>query len=165
MSQWFVLRPTFEFPIRATRDQAIAALQACFQQQNQIDQFLMHGEYGELHLEKSLHRFWSPHLSFYVTDRAGQCIIRGLFAPRAEVWTTVWIIYLAMAFAAFYSFAMAGSQWALDEPTWWHWLGLAATLAIVAVYMIAHIGQQWSADQMRLLRERLDELLKRAEIL
>ena len=165
MANWFVLRPTFEFPIAVVRELAMQRLQEIYQLRNQPTRFFVHGEYGELHLPKEEHRFWSPHLSFYVAEQDGKAMIHGRFAPRLEVWTLVWIMYLAMAFTAFFSFTMAYSQWAINEASWWYWPGIVALLAIAAIYVVAHFGQQWSSDQMLKLRGWLDEILEEAGIL
>lgn len=164
MAGWLVLRPTFQFLIEGSRDAAIERLNHEFQQRNEPSSFLMHGEYGELHLPSYEHRLWSPHLSFYVTEQDGRAKVHGRFAPRVDIWTTVWILYLAMAFTAFFSFTMAYSQWAINESSWWHWPGIVSLLAIVAIYLVAQIGQQWSADQMVKLRKSLDELMEKAKI-
>lgn len=163
MAKWFELRPTFEIPVEASRDHAITKLAQLCQNINQPSLFFVHGEYGELHLPKAEHRLWSPHLSFYVANDSSDIEtgthIKGRFAPRLDMWTLIWVLYLAMAFTSFFSFALAYSQWAIGESTWWHWVGIVALLAILGIYVVAQIGQQLSADQMRWLRQRLEEIL------
>ncbi len=78
----FSLRPTFEIPLAEERQPAIDKLAAEFTRSQQLG-FLMHGEYGELHLQAAEHRLWSPHLSFYVSQRGEQTLIHGRFA---RVW-------------------------------------------------------------------------------
>ena len=158
------LRPTFEIPLQELRSEAIVKLAAEFVRRGKGDNFLMHGEYGELHLPAAEHRLWSPHLSFYVSERDAHGLIHGRFAPRLDVWTFVWVIYLAMAFSAFFGLALAYSQWMLGETLWGVWVAGVALLAIAALYIIANIGQQWSADQMVALRNRLDEILRAAGV-
>jgi hypothetical protein len=160
MGGWFKLRPTFEVPIDVTRELAMQRLQEHYIRINLPSRFFVHGEYGELHLPTEEHRLWSPHLSFYVSTGAEPPRIHGRFAPRLEIWTLVWVLYLAMAFTAFFSFAMAISQWAIGESSWWHWLGFVSLLALLAIYAVAQVGQQWSADQMEALRNWLDEILR-----
>jgi hypothetical protein len=82
-----------------------------------------------------------------------------------DVWTFIWIIYLAMSFIAFYGFALAYSQWMLGEPIWGIWVALSSLLSIFSLYLIAHVGQQLSADQMHALRERLVDIMHNAQIL
>lgn len=161
---WFRLRPTFELYLRDNRETAIAKLAAEHRRSGDPQLFLMFGEYGELHLPAREHRFWSPHLSFYVHEHAQHVALHGRFAPRVDVWTTVWIVYLAMIFTAFFGITVAMSQWMIRESSWGGWIALAAVMVLVLLYVVAHVGQQWSADQMHQLRDKLDEILQAAEI-
>lgn len=162
--QWFQLRPTFEIPLAESRESTMNKLSSECAKVGDHKSFFMHGEYGELHLPVECHRLWSPHLSFYVSSRNDHGLIHGRFAPRIDVWTFVWINYLAMSFTAFFGFALAYSQWMLGEPMWGAWVAALAMVAIGVLYMVAHIGQQWSADQMQDLRNRLEGLLQSAGV-
>ncbi|MEO8269765.1 MAG: hypothetical protein ABI557_08595 [Aureliella sp.] len=158
------LRPTFEVPVAEDRLEVIAKLEAEWARTRAQSDFLLHGEYGELRIAAVEHRLWSPHLSFYVGERDGHALIHGRFAPRLEVWTFVWINYLAMSFTAFFGLVLAYSQWMLGEAMWGLWVALAALSAIVTLYLVANIGQQLSSDQMDALRARLDRILARADV-
>lgn len=165
MGGWFTLRPTFEVPIDVSRELAMQRLLEHYKRINLPSRFFVHGEYGELHLPTEEHRLWSPHLSFYVSTDEEPTRIHGRFAPRLEIWTFVWVLYLAMAFTAFFSFTMAISQWAIGESSWWHWLGFISLLALLGIYAVAQVGQQWSADQMNQLRSWLDQILRDAALI
>jgi len=167
--QWLRLRPTFQFALRDSRQEAIERLAALYENDRQPDRFLMHGEYGELHLPREEHRLWSPHLSFYVVEppsspdsHATGAWLPGRDAPRVEIWTIVWILYLVLAFTAFFGAILAYVQWLLGGSWFGLWLTLGALLAWASIYWIAFIGQQLSADQMRQLGEQLDQLLSQA---
>ncbi|MCA9195012.1 MAG: hypothetical protein KDB03_24740 [Planctomycetales bacterium] len=162
--QWVELRPTFEIALADERQSAIDKLHVTCEKLAEPTRFLMHGEYGELHIRPEEHRVWSPHLSFYVSMQHDRPVIHGRFAPRMEVWTCVWVVYLFMAFSAFYGFTLAYSQWMLKHYPWGLWVALSALLFIVILYVVAHVGQQLSADQMRYLRERLDNILHQADV-
>jgi hypothetical protein len=162
MIKWLTLRPTFEIPIETSRDEAIAKIAESAKEFGEPKIFFAHGEYGELHLPTDQHRFWSPHLSFYVSQEQQGAVIRGRFAPRLEVWTLVWVMYLATIFTAFFSALMHFSMWSLNEKSWWNWLTVAALVALTAIYIIANVGQQWSSDQMKLLRDQLEGILAQA---
>ena len=161
---WLQLRPTFEIYLVDDRQATMEKLAGAYARLAQPKSFFMHGEYGELHLPVSEHRLWSPHLSFYVTQRDELCLIHGRFAPRIEVWTFVWIIYLALSFTSFYGFALAYSQWMLGQSMWGIWVAALAMLAIGCLYVVAQVGQQWSADQMRALRMRLEKMLADSQV-
>ncbi len=161
----FQLRPTFEIPLSENRLEAIAKLETEFARSKKGDHFLMHGEYGELHLPAVEHRLWSPHLSFYVSGRNEQCLIHGTICATSRCLDVCGVIYLAMSFAAFFGFALAYSQWMLGESGWGLWVAAVALLAIMVLYVVANVGQQLSADQMSALRSRLDIILQNAGVL
>ncbi len=131
------LRPTFEVPATEDRQEVIAKLEAEFAKDKAQAGFLMHGEYGELHLAAVEHRLWSPHLSFYVSEREGHALIHGRFAPRLEVWTFVWVIYLAMSFTAFFGLALANEViWRMfSTETWVYFKTFGLTAAVFAFFM------------------------------
>lgn len=156
---WFSLRPTFDIALSEPRLDAIAKLEQAYAKLTSPKSFLLHGEYGELHLAAQEHRLWSPHLSFYVSEKDGLGLIRGRFAPRLEVWTFVWVVYLSMAFSAFFGLALAYSQWMLGESIWGLWVALVALAIIMLLTVTANVGQQWSSDQMATLRKRLEDVL------
>ena len=165
MLRLFVLRPVFEIPLNCSREIAIQRLANVCSEFAQPKLFLMHGEYGELHLPVESHRLWSPHLSFYVSQEHAESILRCRFAPRLEIWTFIWVLYLAMAFTAFFSLVMEFSIRAIGDAAWWHWIGIAAIISIVLIYLTANVGQQLSSDQMDILRHQLDDHLAKAELL
>ncbi len=162
--QWLRLRPTFHLELTDSREAVIEKLKRFHAQVNNAEQFILFGEYGELHLPTREHRLWSPHLSFYVMAAEAGSTIHGRFAPRVDVWTVVWISYLLMIFTAFFAGALAVSQWQLKQPLWGLWLMIASLLIWGMIYVVAQVGQQWSADQMHALRERLEEKLLAAGI-
>lgn len=165
MFNWLVLRPVFEIDLTESRDVAIERLTEAYQKFAQPKLFFVHGEYGELHLPVEEHRLWSPHLSYYVCQQDTKTILRGRFAPRMEIWTLVWILYLAMAFTAFFCLMMEFSMRSIGEAWWWHWLAAASIVTIVLIYVIANVGQQWSSDQMHQLDEKLKELLHQLKLI
>ncbi|MEQ1902935.1 MAG: hypothetical protein ABL888_01960 [Pirellulaceae bacterium] len=162
--QWFRLRPTFQLELIDSREVVIEKLKMFHGQASNSDHFQLFGEYGELHLPAREHRLWSPHLSFYVLAKDSGSTIHGRFAPRVDVWTVVWISYLLMIFTAFFSGALAISQWQLGQSLWGLWLMITALLVWALIYVVAQVGQQWSGDQMLALRERLEAMLLAAGI-
>ncbi len=156
---WFQLRPTFMIPVDGPRTDAIEKLSRSCKALGNVKRFSMYGEYGEMHVPVDEHRLWSPHLSFYVSEQEEGTVIHGRFAPRIEVWTFVWIVYLAMSFSAFFGLALAYSQWVLGESLWGLGVAALSILTIIILYVVAAVGQQWSADQMSALRARLEDVL------
>lgn len=158
------LRPTFEIPLDQTREQAMEALQRVHAARPRTERFLVFGEYGELHLPSEEHRLWSPHLSFYVLERGNTSLLLGRFAPRQEIWTTVWIVYLAMACLVFFGAVFAAAQWTMGSTPWAVWVAIGALFVLGLVFSTAHFGQQRSADQMQRLRGELEAVLADARL-
>ncbi len=170
--QWFRLRPTFEIPLNETKQDAVQKIAETYQQLPKEKLLQIFGDYGELHLPTDEHRIWSPHLSFSIDNRSDEhghqvgehAYIHGRFAPRFEVWTFVWICYMAFGFSAFFGFILGFSQFMIGASSWGNAIGMVALLLWGALIVIAHVGQQLSSDQMHALRDRLNELLNRAEL-
>lgn len=175
------LRPTFQWVLPERRTVVLQRLQEEFSKQPKSDLFLMYGEYGELHLPSSEHRLWSPHLSFSVVEiRDGieshgdsaesldevntQCVLLGRYAPRLEIWTAVWIVYLVCCFTVFFGAIITYVQWQLGESLWGLWVTLGALLIWGGLYGVAYTGQQWSSDQMHQLGRELESILQKNEI-
>lgn len=173
------LRPGYVIPLETSRKEAMTVLQNHCRSMDRGSWFRMTGEYGEMHLDPSQRRLWSPHLSFYVSSaeptpthmvtaqdsESPDALLRVRFAPRFEVWTCVWAIYLAMAFSAFFGAALGYSQWMVGEHPWGLYVSAVGVVIIAILHVVACTGQHWSADQMDELRDRLQEVLTECELL
>ena len=160
----FSLRPTFDIELNENRQAVIDKLKLHKKQSGLNELYLLFGEYGEIHLPKSEHRLWSPYLTFYIADAARSpspegSVLHGRFTPRLDVWTSVWIFYLLMAFSAFFGLTIGYSQWYVGEPAWGVGITIVGILCIATLHVIASVGQQWSADQMTSLRHQLESLI------
>ena len=166
--QWFRLRPTFKIPLIESKQDAVQKINSAYQELPDRKLFQIFGDYGEMHLPPQEHRIWSPHLSFSIdqqTDQLGEhAYIYGRFAPRFEVWTFVWICYLAFGFTAFFGFILGFSQFMIGANSWGNLIGVIALILWASLIVIAHVGQQLSVDQMHALQIRLNEFLSRAQL-
>jgi hypothetical protein len=162
--QWFTLRPTFEIELNESRQDAVKKIDEAYQRVENRKLFQVFGDYGELHVPPAEHRVWSPHLAFSIDQRGEHACIHGRFAPRFEIWTFVWICYMALACTAFFGFILGFSQFMIGSTAWGTWIGVAAMVLWAILIAVAHIGQQLSADQMRGLQIQLQEFLSSARL-
>jgi hypothetical protein len=161
------LRPTFDIELNESRQSVIEKLKLHKKQSGLHELYQLYGEYGEIHLPKSEHRLWSPYLTFYIADATRLpegSVLHGRFTPRLDVWTSVWIFYLLMAFSAFFGLTIGYSQWYVGEPPWGVGITIFGILCIATLHVIASVGQQWSADQMTSLRQHLESLIESSGI-
>lgn len=161
---WKQLRPTYEIRLTATPASARAGLSAAGDVLKKGFHFRMSGEYGDLHLVAEENRLWSPHLSFFVTNDGTGSKIYARFAPRWQVWSLLWAVYLAMLCIIFFGAIFAYCQWMLERPTWGLAAAFSACLVIASVHTMATVGQWHCRDQMAQLREHLDQLLVDADL-
>lgn len=163
MNSWR-LRPTFKIKLKDSRNEVIGRLLLEYQSMTEDPLMFFHGEYGEFHLPQHCHRLWSPHLSFSVNEENGSGVIFCRFAPRQEIWTAVWVAYLASGVSCFYGLVIGYSEWMLARPSSGFWIALLSLMCILSIYITADIGQQWSNDQMQELKEKFEGFLARAGV-
>ncbi len=120
------------------------------------------GRYAELHVPKSEVRYWTPHLSLQLESDDMGTKVFGRFAPRQEVWTLVWIVYLLLTFIAFFASIYAYSVWMLGETSWSGLVPPLAILGIIGLHIASRIGQRLSNDQMLALRNDCERLFQQA---
>jgi hypothetical protein len=160
MFPWSI-RPTFQIHLSASREDAITRFEVAMLQQTPTALYLTHGEYAEFHLEDELHRLWSPHLSVYFLQGSSdtECELFGRFAPRPNIWTLVWIFYLAFFCCIFFASIFGGSQWMIGHFPWGLAIAAATMVLYLGLFLASQIGQSLCHDQMELLRSRLDDVL------
>jgi hypothetical protein len=99
---------------------------------------------------------------FLEAEQPDSCQLMGRFAPRPNVWTLVWILYLAFFCAIFFAAIFGGSQWLVGEFPWAWAIVLATIVPYAGLFLASQIGQSLCSDQMELLRGRLDGVLGEA---
>jgi hypothetical protein len=158
------LRPTFELNLPMPVEQANRALREILSQDHWKVTSAVFDRYAELHIPKQEQRFWSPHLSLYLEADDNEAVpstrIFGRFAPRQEVWTLVWVAYLALAFSAFFSIVYVYAVSLLKQSTWMSVVPIASLIGIAWIHLASRMGQSWSTDQMHRLRSQCDQLIK-----
>jgi len=156
------MRPTFEMQLPYSKEEVMRRIGVELKKPNNSNRFQLFDQYAELHIPEAEIRVWSPLLSLSFERDGTQTRVHGRFSPRQDVWTLVWVIYLALAFSAFFAFVFECSFWMMGQSSWF---GLAAMLALVgigALYLISQIGQLWSADQMIALNSDWQRLIEGA---
>lgn len=156
------MRPTFEMELPYSKEEVIRRIGVELKKPNRNNTCLLFDQYAELHIPESDIRYWSPHLSLSFDGDGIHTRVHGRFAPRQEVWTLVWVIYLVLAFSAFFSSVFECAFWMMGQSSWF---GLAAILALVGIgllYLVSQIGQLLSADQMIALKSDWQRLIEGA---
>jgi hypothetical protein len=154
------LRPTFEIHLPLERDEVDRRIRLILKQDCWKPISSSFERYTELHVPKEEVRYWSPNLSLLVDHDSGSGTrIYARFAPRQDVWTFVWVIYMALTFTAFFAMIYVYAVSLMKQSTWMSVVPILAIIGIALLHMASRIGQQLSSDQMVTLRNNCDRLL------
>jgi hypothetical protein len=154
-----LLRPTFEFVVPLSPEDAAARLDGLYR-----DGFV--GESVRTHLLVTTPRrerhFWSPwlHLDLRpVEGDAGATDVFGRFSPAPSIWTGFMLTYIALATVAFFSAVWAGAQLAIGARPTMVW-GVAGPVVIGGVMAwSARAGQRLARAQMNQLHDAVRRAL------
>lgn len=156
------MQPTFTVDVPTDSQQTIAALRTAIADPELRDHAITAGTCIEFSIAPAQRRFWSPHLSIQISPLAAGSQLYGRFSPRPEIWTMFMAIYgvvlILMFAAAIYGYV----QWMLGSAPWAFILLPAGAALIGGLHAASLIGQNLSADQMQLLRSRLDRAIELA---
>lgn len=160
------LRPRFDIRLPCDADEAMRRIRESIARPPLAGRAASLGRVADFRIPPHRRRLWSPHLSIEVEPRdegaAGDegAVLRGRFSPRPEIWTGIMLVYFSVAFLMVCGGAFAYAQWAMGQTAW----GLASlplgASIIAAIHAASLIGQKWSEDQMRELRDLLDQALQ-----
>lgn len=156
------LRPTFILDVASPKQEFFRQLVDVLQTSQGSTTSLVFEDFVELHIPENELRYWSPHLSLHFEGDENHTRVFGRFAPTQNVWTFVWIVYLALAFAIFFALIYAYAQWSLGEHPWAIYIVPVAIIGIGLLYLASYVGQSWSVDQIHRLRDEWDRLVESA---
>jgi len=159
LRQLLKMQPTFTIVLPADGDEAMRRIRSAIDTPSLHGLAQSAGRCIDYRIAAEDRRFWSPHLSVQVSDGESGSELLGRFSPRPEIWTMFMGIYCVAAVTAFGAVIYGYVQWAMGQ-TPWALLGVPIGIGVIVVLHIASvIGQNLSADQMTLLRCRLDQTL------
>lgn len=154
------MRPTFEMQLPYSKAEVIRRIGVKLKNSNRENKWMLFDQYAELHLPECQIRYWSPHLTLGFEEDGLITRIHGRFAPRQQVWTLVWVLYLLLAFSAFFLAMFELAFWMMGQSSWFGIAGIVAILGVGAIYLTSQIGQQWSEDQMIALKSDWQQLIE-----
>ncbi|MFG0290583.1 MAG: hypothetical protein ACF8CQ_20560 [Rhodopirellula sp. JB044] len=160
MFKIFQLQPAFTIDVPVEQKQAIERLKMAIARDELRGLAESAGSVFDFKIARAERRFWSPHLSaqFSETDSGVKLFAR--FSPRPEVWTMFIAIYFIVAILMGLAMIVGYVQWTLGYSPWSLAVVPMGAFLIACLHLASMIGQSLSADQMALLRERLDRSIE-----
>lgn len=158
----FEMQPTFVLDVSENADAALARLRRAIKSPELAGRAESAGPCLDFRIDRAHRRLWSPHLSVQLSDKDGGCELYCRFSPRPEIWTGVMATYFGAVTLIFFAAVYGYVQWFLGERPWALVAIPVAAVAIAGLHTASLVGQRLSADQMQLLRSRLDRAFEMA---
>lgn len=112
--------------------------------------------------EKDQH-YWSPELRVTIIDEDNYTSVRGIAGPNGKVWATFMVFYGLAIMLLIFGGSLGISQWYLGIDTFWIWSIPVSVFIYGLIILAAKYGQRLGYSQLLLLRDFLDEAIKKAE--
>lgn len=157
---FFQLQPSLTIAVPGDQQQAINRLKAAIVSPELRGLAEAAGAVIDFKIVPAEQRFWSPHLSAQCSETETGTHIFARFSPRPEVWMMFIAIYFVIAMLICLAMMAGYVQWSLGYTPW----SLAAVplglFLIAGMHLASLMGQRLSADQMTVLRDRLDRAVE-----
>jgi hypothetical protein len=109
-----------------------------------------HG-YASLALPAADQHYWSPRLTLTIEEHDGGSRLRGLYGPRAEVWTMFVFFYALLGFGIVMTAIVGLSRASLGRPSTILWAVPALAVAFATLWLVSYSGQKLGSGQMHVL--------------
>ncbi len=146
----FALRPRFRFELNHTKEALLKSFKTNLSAQSCELCGMVSKHHVVINVPKDEEHFWSPQLSIDVEEgKDGKAIVRGLFAPKPQVWTMFMFFHFAIAAAFFIALVMLYVNWQLEED---YTLLLYAVIALpflsIFLFLAGQYGKKKGHNQM-----------------
>jgi hypothetical protein len=156
------MRPRFALPVECEAEEFMEVLRDGIELHRQTLTGSTSRRHAILRMPEPQRRFWSPQLTLAVEERNDDVKVQALFSPHPHVWTGFVCVY-ALLFMIGLSGLMYGlAEISLDRTPWGMLAPIVTAIVAAFVYGATFIGQGLGAEEMRRLRNFLDECVDEA---
>ncbi|MBT3344073.1 MAG: hypothetical protein HN404_13820 [Gemmatimonadetes bacterium] len=153
-----LFRPRFRLVVPLSIEDLSQRLQAAVEAPSAPAAGKVLRDFAVLRVLPGAQHFWSPELTLQLHPaEEGGTLIRGLFGPRAAVWTGFACFHIFGIFISLMALLFGLSQWSLGMEPFGLWLLPIPLILTISAFVTALVGQRLGEDQMRELRLFLDE--------
>jgi hypothetical protein len=160
--QFFTVQPSFTLDVPLGPQELMPRVRAAIRDLGLREVAGSAGACVDLKVAAEERRFWSPHLNAQASEIETGSQLYCRFSPRPEIWTGFMLFYLVIVCLISASAIYGYVQWFLGDRPWGLLFIPVGIGGILALHVASLIGQGLSADQMKVLQERLDQVLEKA---
>ncbi|NVK53232.1 MAG: ABC transporter ATP-binding protein [Flavobacteriaceae bacterium] len=155
------LRPRFRIELQENHQTVIQKFKEALEHEKRYPSKFVDGHIV-IDVPKEKEHFWSPQLNLEVEKIDEQnCLLKGLFGPKPQVWTLFMFVHFAAAIAFMVFATMLYVKWSLDESIVF---ALIMTIFLpilwVVLYVFGRIGKSTGHAQMDELHKVMERILE-----
>lgn len=156
------VRPRFKVETPYSIDELLEKIKSGLSAKNATcEGNVIHG-HATVFLPKDKQHYWSPQLTLNLEETESGSILRGMYAPRPEVWTMFVLFYSIIGFAALVISVVGYSQWSLGNSATILWFVPVLGAIFLTLYLVSYSGKKMGYNQMVTLHNFVEsrQLLK-----
>jgi len=151
-----LLKPRFKILLNQDFDKVLIKFREFLKNQSLEYKCILGDYHFYIDIPKSKQKIWSPQLEIIFEKLDNQCLVRGLFAPKPEIWTFFIFLHFIIAISFFIFFALAYANY-IAEHSYGLWLYLMISCVVIwfILYFIGQLGKLKAKSQMMELKQFL----------
>lgn len=153
------VRPRFKIQVPYTPQQIVDKLKAGLEQEKASCMGRVYATSARLFLPYEDRHYWSPQLSLNFEEEPNGTLIRGLYGPRATVWTMFVFFYSLIGLGILILGMIGLSYISLGKPGTILWWIPALAAVFLTLYLVAYFGQKLGRKQMITLHRFTEQSL------
>jgi hypothetical protein len=116
--------------------------------------------FGSIHLPEKEQHYWSPQLTISLEKTEEGTEIRGLYGPKASIWTMFVFFYSIIGFG-FIIFLIVGlSHISLEKESTIIWLSPLMLILFFSIYLTSYFGKKKGTPQLIKLESFIEAALE-----
>lgn len=159
-----ILKPRFKLALESKKESVLQMFSKNLNLDTCDYSYKISGNHIFIDVSEKQDHFWSPQLHLEVVENEKGSLLRGLFAPKPNIWTFFMFLHVIVAVSFMVFFVIAYSKWSIDVN---YSFALGMCLAMVILWFILYfsgqIGKVKAKDQMNELRVFITNTLKELE--
>jgi hypothetical protein len=155
------IRPRFEIESDSSVQEVVEKLKEDIELDESINAHVSHG-YAKLYIVEEHRHYWSPQLTLSVIETETGSLLRGIYGPRAAVWTMFVFFYSIIGFTILIIALFGLTNWSLGIAAPILWLVPVLIIVFLSLYLISFFGQRLGHDQMIILHQFVEQSIQKS---
>lgn len=161
MSASLEFRPRYKFEISLSQEEIAERLRVKLEENNPDGlRWSLVSYHIILRIHPEKRHFWSPQMDINMERLDNEhTLVRCLIGPVPTVWTMYVFLYAVLGLGGLVALMAGFSQWTLNHTPWAFWFLPVSIIGSVAMFLFAQFGKRLAHDEMRILKNFVDEAL------